>query len=319
MYGGRSPRYGIGVYAHGTTTLTLTDVATNQTGSYGVRIYDINTAHLVRIRAEAAGAMGVSLYKCVSCFVDATYAEATAGGMEIVGGSNFTKVSGGLLFVANPATQNSLYVDTSFYTVVEAIYGSGNLTITANALAFIGKTLFTTASISNSSPSATLMNGGSINMGAGTMSGGASSLDTASTGSITSTAAASQTITATSGYVSIAAGGDFLANASSSLRLRQGGNDRLVLADKVYPKTSILGVDGSWGSPTYTFDNEPDLGFYRISSGLIANPKNFIGYGTIDTVSGFKANGVAGFSGTKTAGACVFTISLGIITNVSGC
>jgi hypothetical protein len=33
----------------------------------------------------------------------------------------------------------------------------------------------------------------------------------------------------------------------------------------------------------------------------------------------FKAGGVAGFTGTKTAGSCVFTISGGIITNISGC
>jgi hypothetical protein len=34
---------------------------------------------------------------------------------------------------------------------------------------------------------------------------------------------------------------------------------------------------------------------------------------------GFQSSGVAGFTGTKTAGSCVLTISGGIITNVTGC
>jgi hypothetical protein len=34
---------------------------------------------------------------------------------------------------------------------------------------------------------------------------------------------------------------------------------------------------------------------------------------------GYSFNGVAGFTGTKTAGTCVFTIQGGIITKVTGC
>ena len=39
----------------------------------------------------------------------------------------------------------------------------------------------------------------------------------------------------------------------------------------------------------------------------------------VNTTSGYSVSGVAGFSGTKTAGSCVLTISGGIITNVTGC
>jgi hypothetical protein len=41
--------------------------------------------------------------------------------------------------------------------------------------------------------------------------------------------------------------------------------------------------------------------------------------GLWDSIVGFSKNGVAGFSGTKTAGSCVITYSGGIVTNVTGC
>jgi hypothetical protein len=40
---------------------------------------------------------------------------------------------------------------------------------------------------------------------------------------------------------------------------------------------------------------------------------------SVNSVLGFQFNGTAGFTGTKTAGTCVFTIQGGIITNVTGC
>jgi hypothetical protein len=39
----------------------------------------------------------------------------------------------------------------------------------------------------------------------------------------------------------------------------------------------------------------------------------------LDSLQGFSAHGTSGFTGTKTAGPCVFTIQGGIITNVTGC
>ncbi len=59
-----------------------------------------------------------------------------------------------------------------------------------------------------------------------------------------------------------------------------------------------------------------------VAGGTTAGSVRFqvpISSGTVDATSSFQANGVPGFSGTKTAGACVFTISEGIITAVSGC
>jgi hypothetical protein len=41
--------------------------------------------------------------------------------------------------------------------------------------------------------------------------------------------------------------------------------------------------------------------------------------GPISTTTNFQANGVNGFSGTKIVGSCTLTISMGIITNVTGC
>jgi hypothetical protein len=39
----------------------------------------------------------------------------------------------------------------------------------------------------------------------------------------------------------------------------------------------------------------------------------------LNPTAGLQVNGVSGFSGTKTAGSCVLTITKGIITSVSGC
>lgn len=41
--------------------------------------------------------------------------------------------------------------------------------------------------------------------------------------------------------------------------------------------------------------------------------------GAFNAVGGFKNNGTAGYTGSKTAGTCVLTIAGGIITNVTGC
>jgi hypothetical protein len=41
--------------------------------------------------------------------------------------------------------------------------------------------------------------------------------------------------------------------------------------------------------------------------------------GSLNVLGGYKVSGAAGFTGTKTAGSCVFTINSGIITNVTGC
>lgn len=53
-------------------------------------------------------------------------------------------------------------------------------------------------------------------------------------------------------------------------------------------------------------------------NGTTTSTGNFSTSGTANAVS-YKVNGTPGFSGTKTAGSCVFTISGGIITNVTGC
>ena len=63
------------------------------------------------------------------------------------------------------------------------------------------------------------------------------------------------------------------------------------------------GAPGSCTLTPITFDN----------AGNIHSPAS------VDAVNGYKVNGTAGFSGTKTAGTCVLTIQSGIITNVTGC
>jgi hypothetical protein len=62
-----------------------------------------------------------------------------------------------------------------------------------------------------------------------------------------------------------------------------------------------------------------NLGDEYIAKGLSVGTKVKRGDGTVNAFTGYYVGGTAGFTGTKTAGACTFTITGGIITDVTGC
>jgi hypothetical protein len=77
------------------------------------------------------------------------------------------------------------------------------------------------------------------------------------------------------------------------------------------PNTTI---NLSYGLPYYH-------GTVTFPSPILASPLNAATQsinGALGT-TGFLVNGVAGYTGTKTAGSCTLTVSGGIITNISGC
>jgi hypothetical protein len=109
------------------------------------------------------------------------------------------------------------------------------------------------------------------------------------------------------------------------------GNDLLLTAATGSAlKLGVNGVANIWTLDTTGFyptnDNLRALGSasYRLSTVYAVNvgssgaPVTTVNATTVNAAS-YQAAGTAGFTGTKTAGSCVFTIQSGIITNVTGC
>jgi hypothetical protein len=94
--------------------------------------------------------------------------------------------------------------------------------------------------------------------------------------------------------------------------------DKAVDLFALTPNISALGNIGfSYGlyvQPQKVAGVTHGFGIYQAS----AMDNNYFA-GTVNSVGGFQSNGTPGFTGTKTAGGCVFSISGGIITNVTGC
>jgi len=84
----------------------------------------------------------------------------------------------------------------------------------------------------------------------------------------------------------------------------------LIVAGNSVAGTNVT-LTRSWG-----FYN---LGDQYIAQALAVGTKAKGSAGTVNAASGYLTNGVSGYTGTKTAGACTLTISGGIITNVTGC
>jgi hypothetical protein len=98
-----------------------------------------------------------------------------------------------------------------------------------------------------------------------------------------------------------------------------------------WAQSNILMQSGGWARALISamqqgLTNASNLVFYTYNSsgiGIAAltldQNQNASVAGAVSAVSGFKFNGTAGFTGTKTAGSCLMTIQGGIITNVTGC
>lgn len=89
----------------------------------------------------------------------------------------------------------------------------------------------------------------------------------------------------------------------------------------------IAGVVGLFDATTSTFawntNSTDDVYFHTpLSGGNVSAGTGSaagISHAGVFNGSGYSVNGTAGYTGTKTAGSCVFTISGGIITAVTGC
>ncbi len=74
-------------------------------------------------------------------------------------------------------------------------------------------------------------------------------------------------------------------------------------------------------SCSYTISDQAGVIYISTPSGNVISMSAAGAISATSTVnaSGYSVSGTAGFTGTKTAGSCVFTINGGIITNVTGC
>jgi hypothetical protein len=75
-----------------------------------------------------------------------------------------------------------------------------------------------------------------------------------------------------------------------------------------------------WSTGSGVVSDGFDTGLSRVSAGVVAVGTGAQGNasGTVEA-SNYSFGATPGFTGTKTAGLCVFTIQGGVITNVSGC
>lgn len=118
--------------------------------------------------------------------------------------------------------------------------------------------------------------------------------------------------------------------ASSSWPMAMSGIYNANYVDHYLTFNGKLG--GTYAAPTLTVPSSTYAGWlhFTSSSGLLEYATRATSTGaptvrfSVDNAgavnaTSYKVGGTAGFSGTKTAGACTFTISGGVITNVTGC